>query len=276
MAAILVDHAADGVAVHHARGAVSRHRELQDVRHGQPAHRGWTRFDHGGRLDHAQARGVRELEDGLFLGLRDHFVRDGVWTSQHLRQGAEQGEEPMSIPNTAHSVVEPSRGTRRFAGSLVVLYAVITMIPLAWIVLTSFKSPDDAISYPPRILFTPSLQGYCNLFTTRSRQTPEFIGTLGPPQGLCDRIARSRNMVVAGPSNYLPRFANSLIIAFGSTVLAVALGTLAAYGFSRFRVPMKDDLLFFILSTRMMPPIAVAIPIYLMYRTIGLSDTRLG
>jgi multiple sugar transport system permease protein len=83
-------------------------------------------------------------------------------------------------------------------------------------------------------------------------------------------------MVVAGPSNYVPRFINSLIIAFGSTVLAVALGTLSAYGFSRFRVPLKDDLLFFILSTRMMPPIAVAIPIYLMYRAIGLSDTRLG
>ena len=182
----------------------------------------------------------------------------------------------MISANTAHSVVEPSVGTQRFAGSLVVLYAVITMIPLAWIVLTSFKSPDDAISYPPKILFTPSLEGYCNLFTTRSRQTPEFIGTLGPPQGLCDRIARSRNMVVAGPSNYLPRFVNSLIIAFGSTVLAVALGTLSVYGFSRFRVPMKDDLLFFILSTRMMPPVAVAIPIYLMYRQLNLTDTKLG
>ncbi|MEH2483183.1 ABC-type glycerol-3-phosphate transport system permease component [Nitrobacteraceae bacterium AZCC 2146] len=182
----------------------------------------------------------------------------------------------MSTANAAHSVVEPSAGTRRFAGSLVILYAVITMIPLIWIVLTSFKSPDDAISYPPKVVFSPSLEGFCNLFTTRSRQTPEFIQTLGPPQGLCDSIARSRNMVVAGPSNYVPRFVNSLIIAFGSTVLAVALGTLSAYGFSRFRVPLKDDLLFFILSTRMMPPIAVAIPIYLMYRTIGLSDTRLG
>ena len=66
----------------------------------------------------------------------------------------------MSIANTAHSVVEPSPTTRRLAGSLVVLYAVITMIPLVWIVLTSFKSPDDAISYPPKIVFTPSLEGY--------------------------------------------------------------------------------------------------------------------
>ena len=90
----------------------------------------------------------------------------------------------MSIANTAHSVVEPTSGTRRFAGSLVILYAVITMIPLVWIVLTSFKSPDDAISYPPKLVFQPSLEGYCNLITTRSRQTPDFIQTLGPPQGL--------------------------------------------------------------------------------------------
>src|SRR4029078_6127480 len=145
-----------------------------------------------------------------------------------------------------------------------------------WIVLTSFKSPDDAISYPPQVVFAPSLEGYCNLFTTRSLYTPEFIQPLAPSQVLCDEIARGRNMVVAGPSNYVPRFINSLIIAFGSTLLAVSLGTLSRYGFSRFRVPLKDDLLFFILSTRMMPPIAVAIPIYLMYRAVGLSDTRLG
>src|ERR1700692_3008259 len=276
MAAVLVDHVTDGAALHHARRAVPRHREFQDVRHGQPADRGRARIDHGGCLDHAQARGVRELADRLFFGLRDHPVRDGVRPRQHLCEGTEPGEKPMSLTNAAHSVVEPTAGTRRFAGSLVILYAVITMIPLVWIVLTSFKSPDDAIAYPPKLVFQPSLEGYCNLVTTRSRQTPDFIQTLGPPQGLCDGKGRERNMVVAGPSNYVPRFINSLIIAFGSTVLAVALGTLSAYGFSRFRVPLKDDLLFFILSTRMMPPIAVAIPIYLMYRTLGLSDTRLG
>ncbi len=83
-------------------------------------------------------------------------------------------------------------------------------------------------------------------------------------------------MVIAGPSNVVQRFTNSIIIAFGSTFLAVFLGTITAYAFSRFKVPLADDLLFFILSTRFMPPIAVAIPIYLMYRAIGLSDTQLG
>lgn len=177
---------------------------------------------------------------------------------------------------TAHSVVEPSGATRRVAGALVVFYALITMLPLGWIGLTSIKSPPDSIAYPPKLVFSPSLEGYCNLFTTRSRQTPDYLASLPPPSGTCESIARSHNMVVAGPSNYIKRYINSLVIAFGSTFLAVTLGTLAAYGFSRFKVPLKDDLLFFILSTRMMPPIAVAIPIYLMYRELGLSDTWLG
>ncbi|MFM2400238.1 MAG: hypothetical protein RL341_2395 [Pseudomonadota bacterium] len=178
--------------------------------------------------------------------------------------------------STAHSVVEPTPLTRTVAGVLVALYALITIVPLAWIILTGFKTQSDAISYPPKVVFSPAIDGYCNLFTTRSRQSPEYIATLPPAQSRCEQTARDSGMVVAGKSNYIPRFVNSLIIAFGSTLASVGLGVMAAYAFSRFKVPLKDDLLFFILSTRMMPPIAVAIPIFLMYRELGLSDTRLG
>ena len=178
--------------------------------------------------------------------------------------------------STAHSIVEPSKRSKRVASIIIVAYALITMVPLAWIFMTGFKTPSESISYPPTVLFEPSLEGYVNLFTTRSRQTPEYMATLPPPQTWYDELVRSRQMVIAGPSKFGQRFLNSVIIGFGSTFLSVFLGTLAAYGFSRFKVPLKDDLLFFILSTRMMPPIAVAIPIFLMYRTIGLSDTHLG
>jgi multiple sugar transport system permease protein len=177
---------------------------------------------------------------------------------------------------TAHSIVAPGPWSRRIAGTIVGLYAVLTMIPLIWIFATGIKSPPDSISYPPKLLFTPSLEGYCNLFTTRSRQTADYIARLPPPEGWCDAVVRKQNMVIAGPSNFVPRFYNSLVIAAGSTFLSILLGTAAAYAFSRFKVPLKDDLLFFVLSTRMMPPIAVAIPIYLMYRELGLSDTKLG
>jgi multiple sugar transport system permease protein len=186
----------------------------------------------------------------------------------------------MSASNSAHSVVEPSDRARIIAAILVVAYALISIVPLVWIGLTSVKTPSDSIAYPPKVIpyvdFQPSMEGYCNLFTTRSRQTAEYIRSLPSADGMCENIARERSMVVAGSSNYVPRYINSLIIAFGSTLLSIILGTAAAYAFSRFKVPLKDDLLFFILSTRMMPPIAVAIPIYLMYRELGLSDTRLG
>ena len=63
---------------------------------------------------------------------------------------------------------------------MVVLYALITLVPLVWILLTSIKSPPDSISYPPKVVFEPSIEGYCNLFTTRSRQTEEYIKSLPP------------------------------------------------------------------------------------------------
>jgi multiple sugar transport system permease protein len=174
------------------------------------------------------------------------------------------------------SVTEPTRGTKWFAGILVVSYAVITLIPLLWIIATEFKSPTDSIAYPPVVVFQPSLEGYVNLFTDRVRATDEMLAVAGPSTTWYEQIARDQGTIITGPSRYGERFLNSVIIGFGSTALCMFLGTMAAYAFSRFKVPLKDDLLFFILSTRMMPPIAVAIPIFLMFRNLGLNDTHLG
>ncbi len=176
---------------------------------------------------------------------------------------------------SSFSVTDTSSRTKRIAGTLVIVYALITMLPLVWIGATGFKSPADAISYPPKVVFSPTLEGYVNLFTTRTRQTQEYLQN-NPPTNWADEIVRQYDMVIVGPSKFGERFLNSVIIGFGSTFLSIFLGTLAAYAFSRFKIPLADDLLFFILSTRMMPPIAVAIPIFLMYRNLGLSDTHLG
>ena len=77
----------------------------------------------------------------------------------------------MATLTQAHSVVAPTRLARSVSGTLVIVYALVTMVPLVWIVLTSFKTPPDSIAYPPKLVFTPSIEGYCNLFTTRTRQT---------------------------------------------------------------------------------------------------------
>ncbi len=177
---------------------------------------------------------------------------------------------------SAYSVTEPSKTSKWAAALLVTLYTVITLLPLVWIISTSFKTGPDSISYPPKVFFDPTVEGYVNLFTTRTRPAVSELEALPPPEGLMEEIARRQGTIITGPSRFGERFMNSVIIGFGSTALSIILGTLAAYAFSRFKVPLKDDLLFFILSTRMMPPIAVAIPIYLMYRELGLSDTHLG
>ena len=173
------------------------------------------------------------------------------------------------------SLTGPSRVQKWLAGTLVIVYALVTLLPLLWIISTGFKSSADSIAYPPKVVFEPTLEGYVNLFTAQTRQTEEYLAN-NPPETWYEKLVREKGMVIAGPSRFGERFFNSIIIGFGSTFLSVFLGTLAAYAFSRFRVPLKDDLLFFILSTRMMPPIAVAIPIFLMFRTLGLSDTHAG
>lgn len=173
------------------------------------------------------------------------------------------------------SVTAPSTRQKWFAGILVIGYALITLLPLIWIVATGFKSAPDAIAYPPKIVFDPTVEGYVNLFTTQTRLIGESTDA---PQDLpwYERLVRERGNTIVGPSRFSERFFNSVIIGFGSTFFAIVLGTAAAYAFSRFKVPLKDDLLFFILSTRMMPPIAVAIPIFLMFRNLGLNDTHAG
>ena len=178
--------------------------------------------------------------------------------------------------DTSRSPMEPSGFSRKIAAFIIIVYTVVTLIPITWIVLTGFKSVDSAVSYPPEVIFEPSLEGYVNLFTSRTRQSEEYLAELPPPETWYEELVRSKEMVITGPSKFFSRYLNSMIIGFGATFLSIFLGTLAAYAFSRFRVPLKDDLMFFILSTRMFPPIAVAVPIFIMYRKLGLGDTHIG
>jgi multiple sugar transport system permease protein len=135
---------------------------------------------------------------------------------------------------------------------------------------------------PPTVMFQPEVTAFVKLFTKRVQLrepvAPEtYAAAPWWEQRIFDggeRVLRVKGEVQLSP--YPSRFLNSLIVAITSTVLAVGMGTLTAYGFSRFRVPAENDWLFFILSTRMLPPVVVAIPMFLMYRVVGLTDTHLG
>ncbi|HTH80532.1 MAG TPA: carbohydrate ABC transporter permease, partial [Ramlibacter sp.] len=126
-----------------------------------------------------------------------------------------------------HSPLEPTALSKWFAGSVVVAYAVLSLIPLVWIFATSFRTPSDAIAYPPKLMTQPSLVGYVNLFTTRSRVSQEELQSLPPPATWYEKVVRDQQMILAGPSRFSDRYLNSLEIGFGSTLLSVVLGTLA-------------------------------------------------
>jgi multiple sugar transport system permease protein len=145
--------------------------------------------------------------------------------------------------------------------------------------MAAFKSRSDIVSVPPKILFEPTLEGFVFLFTERSQLSGKRLEEAkanAEGLNLFERVALENGQLVTGPSDYLRRLRNSLIISVGSTIFAVGLGLLAAYSFSRFNMPGKDDLLFFILSTRMLPAVVVTIPLFLMFRQLGLHDTHVG
>jgi multiple sugar transport system permease protein len=162
---------------------------------------------------------------------------------------------------------------------LVLLLALVGLIPIFIMGLTSLKSRADIVSVPPKLTFEPTLEGFVFLLTERSQLSGrrlEEAKANAEDLGLFDQIALKNGQVINGPSDFVKRLTNSFIISAGSTVFSVTLGVFAAYAFSRFKVPGKDDLLFFILSTRMLPAVVVTIPLFLMYRQVGLYDTHLG
>jgi multiple sugar transport system permease protein len=161
---------------------------------------------------------------------------------------------------------------------LAILVAFIMLIPVIWMAMTAFKSRPDATASPPKVIFAPSLDGFIGLFTNRTQLSAGALATQQKRTDLSffEKQALIRGMKILGPSKFVGQLRNSLIISLTSTFLAVALGLLAAYAFSRYDIPGKADWLFFILSTRMLPPIVVTIPIFLMYRALGMYDTHIG
>jgi multiple sugar transport system permease protein len=160
---------------------------------------------------------------------------------------------------------------------LAILVAFIMLIPVIWMAMTAFKSRPDATASPPKVIFEPSLDGFIGLFTNRTQLSAGALATQQKRTDLTffEKQALVRGMRILGPSKFVGQLRNSLIISLVSTVLAVTLGLLSAYAFSRYDIPGKGDWLFFILSTRMLPPIVVTIPIFLMYRGLGMYDTHI-
>ena len=144
--------------------------------------------------------------------------------------------------------------------TIILVYLFLAALPLAWMGLTSIKHKDDTISLGPK--FIPTLHA------PQDASSPRFETTINSYRALGEGTASNKSFF-----HYL---LNSAIIGVCSTIASVALGTASAYGFSRFKIAGAKDWLFFILSTRFMPPLAVVIPIFLMYRELNLQNSHIG
>ncbi len=172
-----------------------------------------------------------------------------------------------------------AKAFKNVRATAVIVIALVLLIPVFAMMLTAFKSRADVVSVPPKLIFTPTLEGFVFLLTDRTQLSAaalEEARANAEGLGFLERVALENGQKVTGPSDFVTRLGNSIIISFGATFASVTLGLFAAYAFSRFDIPGKDDLLFFILSGRMLPAVVVTIPIFLMYRQLNLHDTHLG
>ena len=118
---------------------------------------------------------------------------------------------------------------------------LLLFAPVFWMVLTSFKTEQDAVADPPKLFFVPTLAHYAEVFAS---------GVLGSAL-------------------------NSVVASVSSTLLVVILAVPAAYALSVRPVPKSKDALFFFISTKMMPVAAGIVPLYLIARDLNLLNTRL-
>jgi len=144
--------------------------------------------------------------------------------------------------------------------SALLFWAFVCLFPIYWTVTTAFKSATDVTQghLIPWLDFQPDWKGWRSL-------------GLSP-----DTILQGSNP----RDEFVSRFENSVITSVGASILALVLGSLAAYGLSRFRYKFawmrNDDILFFFMSQLILPPVVLALPFLVLYKALSLLDTRIG
>jgi multiple sugar transport system permease protein len=165
----------------------------------------------------------------------------------------------------ADAAAEPTSGVARIAGriaiyALLILWAFIALFPIYWTISTSMKLGKDVTQghLIPWVDYMPAWRGWQSL-------------GLSP-----DTIFSTSNV----RWEFLRKFINSVICSAGASMLAVVIGSLAAYGLSRFDYkfgPWRNkDISFFFVSQLILPPVVLALPFLVLYKGLALLDTRIG
>jgi multiple sugar transport system permease protein len=123
------------------------------------------------------------------------------------------------------------------------LLVVVFLLPLLWVFGISLKTRAQTFSMPPLLIWKPTLENYVAVLTR---------------------------------GEFLSAFANSLIVSTGAVLASLVVGVPAAYAFARIRFAGKSFLFFSLLVMRMLPPIAVLLPLFALFNKAGLINTRLS
>ena len=126
--------------------------------------------------------------------------------------------------------------------ALIVVACAVMLVPIVWICLAAFKNHVDV--YQLKLLFRPTLDNFSAVFA--------------PPYELGAKLA------------------NSTIVALVTVLIAIPVATMAAYSFSRFRLAGQTTMLVIILATQFVPAVVIVLPFFVMFRDLGLLDSRLG
>ena len=160
---------------------------------------------------------------------------------------------------------DPSHGVKWYAGrvaiyGILIFWTVVCLFPIYWTITTSFKLAPNVMQghMVPFVDYQPAWKGWESL-------------------GLSPRLIGQESTV---REEFVKRFTNSAITSVSASILAVILGTMAAYGLSRFRYKFgfmrNPDISFFFLSQLILPPVVLALPFLVLYRSLDLLDTRIG
>ena len=126
--------------------------------------------------------------------------------------------------------------------ALIILACAVMLVPIVWICLAAFKNHVDV--YQLKLLFRPTLDNFSAVFA--------------PPYELGAKLA------------------NSTMVALVTVLIAIPVATMAAYSFSRFRLAGQTTMLVIILATQFVPAVVIVLPFFVMFRDLGLLDSRLG
>jgi multiple sugar transport system permease protein len=124
------------------------------------------------------------------------------------------------------------------------LLLAVWAFPVAWALLTSFKTERDVLAVPPVVFFTPTLANYRD--------------------------------VLWGPASIVPNLLSSAVVTVATTLLAMLFAVPAAYALARQRFPGRRASGFYVLATQMLPPVGLIIPYYLALQKVGALDTYAG